>query len=323
MKRKILITGAGGQIGTELATALRVRYGAGAVIATDIRPLPDAGGPSLLLNVMSADDLAGAVQYEGITEIYHLAAVLSATGEQRPLDAWELNMQGLLNVLEVARATKCRVFWPSSIAVFGVAADKAFCQQDSVTQPTTVYGISKAAGENWCQYYHKNYGVDVRSIRYPGLISHSAPPGGGTTDYAVDIFHHAARGEAYTCFLKGDTVLPMMYMPDAVAGTLQLMEAPAGSLSVRTAYSVAGFNFSPDQLAAAIRRYLPTFAMDYRPDFRQRIADSWPQRLDDARARSDWGWKPQFGLDDMVSNMLMHLTERYRATGGPTLPDNR
>lgn len=320
MKRKILITGAGGQIGTELTQALRIRYGNDAVVATDIRPLPDADGRSLLLNVRSAGDVAEVVRNEGITEIYHLAAMLSAMGEQRPLDAWELNMQGLLNILEVARESRCRVFWPSSIAVFGFAADQACCLQDSVTQPATVYGISKAAGENWCQYYRKNYGVDVRSIRYPGLISHTAPPGGGTTDYAVDAFHYAVRGEAYTCFLREDAVLPMMYMPDAVAGTLQLMEAPADSLSVHTSYNFSAFDFSPSQLVAAIRRYLPAFAMEYRPDFRQRIADSWPHRVDDSRARNDWGWRPQYGLDEMVRDMLMYLGERYRPADDPIVP---
>ncbi len=307
MRNRIIITGAGGQIGTELTAALRARHGADSVIATDIRSIGDTTGEFRLLDVMDAGALRELTQDTGATEIYHLAAYLSASGEKQPHRAWELNMQGLLNVLESAREFGCRVFWPSSIAVFGDHVDKAQCLQDSVTQPTTVYGISKAAGENWCRYYHRSYGVDVRSLRYPGLISHTAMPGGGTTDYAVDIFHHAARGAHYACFLENDTVLPMMYMPDAVEGTIRLMECPAEQVAIRTSYNFAAFSFSPIELAEAIRRHRPDFDVRYEPDFRQAIAASWPQRLDDRCARLDWGWRPRYTLDDMVRDMLFHL----------------
>ena len=308
LKQQVIITGANGQIGTELTAALRARYGAAQVIATDIRQ-PKAADPHFRqLDVMDRDALRSLVDETKATTIYHLAAFLSASGEQRPMQAWDLNMQGLLNVLEVARETGCRVFWPSSIAVFGAHAPKVGCPQDTVTQPSTVYGISKGAGENWCNYYHRVYGVDVRSIRYPGLISHTAMPGGGTTDYAVDIFHHAVRGEAYTCFLDADTALPMMYMPDAVAGTIQLMEAPAESIRVRTSYNFAAFSFTPKQLAVAIQKHLPAFTWRAQPDFRQQIAESWPQEIDDKSARNDWNWEPRYSLEDMVSEMLSALS---------------
>lgn len=312
LKQQIIITGANGQLGTELTSALRTRYGSAHVVATDIRQPATADPHFRLLDVMDRQALRSLVADTHATAIYHLAAFLSATGEQRPLEAWDLNMQGLLNVLEIARETGCRVFWPSSIAVFGAHAPQPLCPQDTVTQPATVYGISKAAGENWCNYYHHMYGVDVRSIRYPGLISHTAMPGGGTTDYAVDIFHHAVRGEAYTCFLSADTVLPMMYMPDAVAGTLQLMEAPARSINVRTAYNFGAFSFTPKQLAAAIQEHLPGFTWHSQPDFRQRIAESWPQQIDDSHARSDWKWEPRYRLEDMVSEMLSALGAKMR-----------
>lgn len=307
MLEQMIITGANGQLGTELTSELRKRYGAANVIATDIRR-PAVTDPDFrLLDVMDREALRALVADTHATTIYHLAAFLSASGEQRPLQAWDLNMQGLLNVLEVARETGCRVFWPSSIAVFGAHAPKTHCPQDTVTQPATVYGISKAAGENWCQYYHRTHGVDVRSIRYPGLISHTALPGGGTTDYAVDIFHHAVRGDAYTCFLDAGTVLPMMYMPDAVAGTIQLMEAPAVDINVRTAYNFAAFSVSPKQLAAAIQTHLPEFTWHCRPDFRQNIADTWPHHIEDDHARRDWGWEPRFQVGEMVREMLTAL----------------
>lgn len=310
MLEHIIVTGANGQLGTELTLELRKRYGATNVIATDIRQ-PAVTDPDFrLLDVMERQALRSLVAETRATAIYHLAAFLSASGEQHPLQAWDLNMQGLLNVLEVAKECGCRVFWPSSIAVFGMHAPKAHCPQDAVTQPTTVYGITKVAGENWCQYYHRTHGVDVRSIRYPGLISHTALPGGGTTDYAVDIFYHAVRGDTYTCFLEADTILPMMYMPDAVAGTLQLMETPAEKIHVRTAYNFAAFSVSPKQLAAAIQGYLPEFTWHCQPDFRQHIADSWPHHLEDSHARSDWGWKPRFHLQEMVREMLAALGNR-------------
>lgn|SRR5690606_6059564 len=305
-KQQIIITGAMGQLGTELTSALRARYGAN-VVATDIRQPATAGADFRLLDVMNIDALRSLVVETGATTIYHLAAYLSASGERRPREAWDLNMQGLLNVLEVARERQCRVFWPSSIAVFGENAPKTACPQNAVTRPSTVYGISKVAGEHWCNYYHHTFGVDVRSVRFPGLISHTALAGGGTTDYAVDIFHHAAKGEHYTCFLSADTTLPMMYMTDAVAGTIQLMEAPSHAIKVRTSYNFAAFSFSPKQLAKAIQRLLPQFTWQSQPDFRQRIADSWPHEIDDHCARSDWGWKPRYRLEDMVTEMLTAL----------------
>ena len=307
-KQQIVITGATGQLGTALTSALRERYGAACVVATDIRQ-PAATDPYFRqLDVMDREALRSLITEIGATTIYHLAAYLSARGEQHPQQAWNLNMQGLLNVLEVARETGCRVFWPSSIAVFGAHAPHTACPQNTVMQPSTVYGISKVAGENWCNYYHDIHGVDVRSIRYPGLISHTALPGGGTTDYAVDIFYHAARGDHYTCFLDADTTLPMMYMPDAVAGTIQLMEAPADAIKVRTSYNFAAFSFNPKQLATAIQRHLPAFTWHSRPDYRQRIADSWPQEIDDRCARTDWGWQHRYQLEDMVREMLVALT---------------
>ncbi|MEC3881778.1 NAD-dependent epimerase/dehydratase family protein [Parapedobacter sp. 10938] len=311
-EQQIIITGANGQLGTELTAALRLRHGAERVVATDIRQ-PATTDPNFrILDVMDRDALRSLVADTGATTLYHLAAFLSASGEQHPQQAWDLNMGGLLNVLEVARETGCRVFWPSSIAVFGVHAPQTACPQHAVTQPGTVYGISKVAGENWCNYYHDIYGVDVRSIRYPGLISHTALPGGGTTDYAVDIFHHAVRGDDYTCFLAADTTLPMMYMPDAVAGTIQLMEAPAEAIKVRTSYNFAAFSFHPEQLATAIQQHLPAFTWQSRPDFRQRIADSWPAEIDDRCARNDWGWQPRYPLEDMVQEMLTALTARLK-----------
>ncbi|WP_426582643.1 NAD-dependent epimerase/dehydratase family protein [Mucilaginibacter sp. R-33] len=307
---KILITGANGQIGTELTVALRERYGSNQVIGSDIkRPVANHDHTFQVLDVLNKTAIQALVQDEGITEIYHLAASLSAVAEKQPLRAWELNMQGLLNVLDTAKIDQLKVFWPSSIAVFGDHAPKAFCSQHTITQPRTVYGISKAAGENWCRYYYDNYGVDVRSIRYPGLISHTAQPGGGTTDYAVEIFHQAIKNRQYTCYLKPHTTLPMMYMADAVRATLELMEAPSLGLTVRTSYNVAAMSFSPGELEAAIRKHLPAFRADYRPDFRQTIADSWPTGINDHQARHDWSWMPRYDLPDMVNDMLVRLRQ--------------
>ncbi|MES2107942.1 MAG: NAD-dependent epimerase/dehydratase family protein [Bacteroidota bacterium] len=310
-KPVILVTGACGQIGTELCAALRKKYGSSAVIATDRMAASgqmQREGPYCQLDVLKKYDLEKRVMASGVTQIYHLAAMLSATGEQQPQQAWEVNMQGLLHVLEVAREQQvCQVFWPSSIAVFGEHALPACCPQHSVTEPATIYGISKHAGELWCKYYFDNYGLDVRSIRYPGLISHTAQPGGGTTDYAVDIFHQALKTRTYTCFLKESTTLPMLYMPDAIRATLELMAAPAESLSVRTGYNLWGMSFSPKELAEQICRYLPVFQINYQPDARQRIADSWPTGIDDRLARRDWGWKEQYDLPAMVADMLYNL----------------
>ncbi|MBU3743575.1 MAG: NAD-dependent epimerase/dehydratase family protein, partial [Sediminibacterium sp.] len=284
-KDKILVIGASGQIGVELTLALRKIYGNAQVIASDLReenPLLKDTGPYVSLDVMNKEMLHVQVIRQNITQIYLLAAMLSATGEKNPHLAWHLNMQGLLNVLDIAREEKLhKVYWPSSIAVFGPTSPKQFCPQQTVIEPTTVYGISKYAGEFWCNYYYTRYGVDVRSLRYPGLISYKSLPGGGTTDYAVEIYQEALIHEQYKCYLQKDTYLPMMYMPDALRATLELMEAPANKLSVRTSYNIAGMSFSPEEIAASIQHHIPQFQMQYQPDYRQSIAESWPQSIDD------------------------------------------
>ncbi|TSJ35895.1 NAD-dependent epimerase/dehydratase family protein [Mucilaginibacter corticis] len=307
---KILVIGACGQIGTELVSALKAKHGDEAVLAADVRLLDDvpfALRPYVRLNVLDRTELRGLALKEKIGTVYHLVAMLSATGEKQPLAAWDLNMQGLLNVLEIAKSDRIRVFWPSSIAVFGPASPVSFCPQHAVTEPATVYGISKVAGELWCKYYHDQYGVDVRSIRYPGLISYTAQPGGGTTDYAVDIFHQALKHKRYQCYLKSDTTLPMMYMPDAIRATLELMDAPADRLTVRTGYNLHALSFTPDELAREIQSHIPEFKITYQPDYRQQIADSWPSSVNDRDARLDWGWQRQFDLHAMVADMLSHL----------------
>jgi nucleoside-diphosphate-sugar epimerase len=310
-KEKILIIGACGQIGVELTLALRNRYGAENVIASDLReqnPLLAGTGPYVSLDVMNKEMLHAQVVQENITQIYLLAAILSATGEKNPSLAWHLNMQGLLNVLEIAREEKLnKVFWPSSIAVFGPSSPRTNCPQQTIIEPTTIYGISKYAGEFWCHYFWQRYGVDVRSIRYPGLISYKSAPGGGTTDYAVEIYHEALSKQSYTCFLKADTYLPMMYMPDAIRATIELMEAPADRIATRTSYNLSAMSFSPAEIAASIQRKIPTFSIAYQPDYRQAIADSWPASIDDSAARHDWGWKHQYDLDAMTDDMLLHL----------------
>ena len=314
---KILVTGACGQIGTELVPALRAKYGRGNVIASDRHLVTEElirDGLYVKTDVMNPVMLERVISHGGITQIYHLAAVLSANGENNPRAAWDLNMQSLLNVLEAARKRKnCRVFWPSSIAVFGPGSLPAACTQHSQLDPTTVYGISKQAGEYWCRYYFENYGLDVRSIRYPGLISYTAPPGGGTTDYAVDIFHQALEDGHYTCFLNENTGLPMLYMPDAIRATLELMAAQREELTVRTAYNLGGMSFNPRELAGEIRKHIPGFTMNYMPDHRQKIADSWPSSILDLEARKDWGWSPQYNIATMVEDMLAHLRKEAYA----------
>ena len=308
---KILVIGASGQIGVELTLALRKIYGEGQVIATDLReqnPLLAGTGPYVSLDVMNKEMLHVQVIRQNITQIYLLAAILSATGEKNPSLAWNLNMQGLLNVLDIAREEKLhKVFWPSSIAVFGPSSPRQNCPQQTIIEPTTVYGISKYAGEFWCHYYWQRYGVDVRSVRYPGLISYKSEPGGGTTDYAVDIYHQALQKNQYTCFLKEDTYLPMMYMPDAIRATIELMEAPQKSVGIRTSYNLSAMSFSPQEVAASIRTHLPDFSISYSPDYRQQIADSWPQSINDSVARSDWGWKEEYNLTAMTADMLKNL----------------
>jgi nucleoside-diphosphate-sugar epimerase len=311
IKEKILVIGASGQIGVELTLALRKIYGNGNVVASDLREENDllkGTGPYVSLDVMNKEMLHVQVIRQHITQIYLLAAILSATGEKNPGLAWHLNMQGLLNVLDIAREEKLqKVYWPSSIAVFGPTSPKKNCPQQTIIEPITVYGISKYAGEFWCNYFHHRFGVDVRSIRYPGLISYKSAPGGGTTDYAVEIFHEALENRYYKCFLREDTYLPMMYMPDAIKATIDLMEAPANKISVRTSYNVAGISFSPKEIAEEIRKHIPDFKMEYAPDYRQSIADSWPQSIDDSIAHNDWGWVHKHDLSRMVSDMFENL----------------
>lgn len=312
LKEKILVIGASGQIGVELTLALRKIYGNANVVASDLReqnPLLIGTGPYVSMDVMNKEMLHVQVIRQGITQIYLLAAILSATGEKNPSLAWHLNMQGLLNVLDIAREEKLhKVYWPSSIAVFGPTSPKTNCPQQTIIEPTTVYGISKYAGEFWCNYFHERFGVDVRSLRYPGLISYKSPPGGGTTDYAVEIFYEALEEKKYECFLAEDTYLPMMYMPDAIRATIELMEAPAEKISIRTSYNISGMSFSPKEIGAEIKKHIAEFKLSYKPDYRQVIANSWPQSIDDSVARKDWGWKEEYDLPAMTSDMLKNLT---------------
>ena len=311
MPKKILILGACGQIGTELTLALRSRYGSESVIASDIREGDNelmGSGPFTILDATDAKALEEVLDSHGISEVYLMAAMLSATAEKNPFRAWDLNMSSLLNVLELARSGKFnRLFWPSSIAVFGPSTPRENTPQSTIMEPTTVYGISKLAGEGWCSYYHRKFGVDVRSIRYPGLISWKTQPGGGTTDYAVEIYQEALNSGAYQCFVTRDTRLPMMYMDDAIAATLQLMDATSDKISVRTSYNLAATSFTPAQMAESIREKLPEFKISYKPDYRQEIADTWPKSIDDSKAREDWGWQHRFELEDITSEMLTHL----------------
>ncbi len=311
---KILITGATGQIGSELTLVLREKYGGENVVAAGHKKSPNPRlvdtGPFVTLDVTDRAQLERTVREHRITEIYHLAAILSATGEQNPDLAWRVNMEGLYNVLEVARQTGVRrIFWPSSIAVFGPKTPRDNTPQDTILSPTTMYGITKVAGELLCEYYHRRYGLDVRGLRFPGIISSETPPGGGTTDYAVEIFYAAVRGEPYTCFVRPDTVLPMMYMPDCLKATLRLMEADPARLRYRI-YNVTGMSFSAEELAREIQKRVPGFRVQYKPDFRQHIADSWPRTIDDSAAREDWGWKPDYDLPKMVEAMLVALQKR-------------
>jgi nucleoside-diphosphate-sugar epimerase len=310
-KDKVLVIGASGQIGVELTLALRKIYGNANVVASDLREENDllkGTGPYVSMDVMNKEMLHVQVIRQNITQIYLLAAILSATGEKNPNLAWHLNMQGLLNVLDIAREEKLqKVYWPSSIAVFGPTSPRQNCPQRTIIEPSTVYGISKYAGEFWCNYFFERYGVDVRSIRYPGLISYKSAPGGGTTDYAIEIFHEALDERKYNCFLKEDTYLPMMYMPDAIRATIELMEAPKEKITVRTSYNVAALSFSPREIAAEIKTHIPDFTIQYNPDYRQSIANSWPQSIDDSVARADWGWKHEYDLSRMTADMLENL----------------
>jgi nucleoside-diphosphate-sugar epimerase len=311
MPPKILIIGACGQIGTELTQKLRSIYGIENVIASDIRKMNTDvvnSGPFEVVNALDYNQIQHLVEIHEITDVYLMAALLSATAEKNPAFAWDLNMNSLFHVLNLARAKKIqKVFWPSSIAVFGPTTPKENTPQYTIMEPTTVYGISKQSGERWCEYYHHVYGVDVRSVRYPGLISWSSPPGGGTTDYAVDIFHKALSQGTYECFLSSDTKMPMMYMEDAIQATIQIMQADGDALSIRSSYNLAAMSFTPAALAAEIRKQLPDFTITYVPDSRQQIADSWPASIDDSEARRDWGWQHHYDLAKTTVAMLDNL----------------
>jgi nucleoside-diphosphate-sugar epimerase len=311
-KGKILVIGAGGQLGSELTQGLWNLHGKENVIATDIKDPQGilAQGNFEILDVLKQKPLFDFIQKNNVIEIYHLAAVLSATGEKNPKFAWHLNMDGLIHVLDAAVEYKVdKVYWPSSIAAFGPTTPKNNTPQDTVMDPTTIYGVTKQAGERWCDWYFRNKGVDVRSLRYPGLIGYKTKPGGGTTDYAVDIFFKALSDKKYECFLKQDTYLPMMYMDDAVKATLDLMQAPAAKVKVRSSYNISAMSFSPEEIAAEIKKHIPDFQITYNPDFRQSIADSWPKSIDDSAARKDWGWQHKFGLKEMTKEILTHLPE--------------
>ena len=311
MTTKILIIGACGQIGTELTQKLRAIYGVENVIASDIRKLNiDVvnSGPFEVVNALDFNQIEHLVEIHKIDEVYLMAALLSATAEKNPAFAWDLNMNSLFHVLNLAKAGKIKkIFWPSSIAVFGPTTPKENTPQYTIMEPSTVYGISKQSGERWCEYYHKIFGVDVRSIRYPGLISWSSPPGGGTTDYAVDIFYKALSEKKYECFLSSETKMPMMYMDDAIAATIQIMQAPAEQVKIRSSYNLAAMSFTPTEIAAEIKKHIPDFNISYNPDFRQKIADSWPASIDDSSARKDWGWSHKFDIESMTKDMLDHL----------------
>ena len=312
MEDTVLVTGACGQIGSELVLSLRKRYKH--VIATDLKePSADMKdmGEFMRLDVLYKNGLMDCVKRFNVTQIYHLAAILSATGEKNPEMAWRINMKGLRNILDVCtEAGIKKLFFPSTIAVFGPTTPRVNTPQYTVMEPNTIYGISKQAGERWCDWYFQKKGLDVRSIRYPGLISYKTKAGGGTTDYAVDIFFEAVANKKYECFLKEDTTLPMMYMPDAIRGTIALMEAPAEKISVRSGYNFSALSFSPQQLADEIKKTIPEFAISYKPDFRQSIAESWPQSIDDSVAQRDWNWKPEFDLAKMSKDMLVNIAAR-------------
>ncbi|MCD6245709.1 L-threonine 3-dehydrogenase [candidate division WOR-3 bacterium] len=312
---KILITGSLGQIGSELALELRKRYGNDNVVVSDIRRVKGSRametGPFELLDCTDSNSIANIVKKYKIDTIYHLAAILSANAEKNPQLAWNININGLYNVLEVARELKCSVFTPSSIGAFGPSTPKDGTPQDTIQRPTTMYGVTKVSGELLCDYYYKRFGVDTRGVRYPGLISYVAPPGGGTTDYAVEIFYEALKHKRYTCYLKEGTYLDMMYMPDGIKAAIDVMEANPDKLIHRNAFNVTAMNFAPEHIAAAIRKIIPDFIMDYAVDpVRQNIADSWPNYMDDSAAREEWGWRPDYDLDSMTKDMIEKLSQK-------------
>jgi len=311
MQKSILILGACGQIGTELTLALRELYGNEQVVASDIREGSESlmnSGPFELLDATNYEAIEDVVMYHEIEEVYLMAAMLSATAEKFPERAWNLNMNSLFNVLNLAKERKIgKIFWPSSIAVFGPNTPKDNTPQSTVMEPSTVYGISKQSGERWCSYYYHKFGVDVRSVRYPGLISWKTLPGGGTTDYAIEIYHEALEKGSYSCFLSEDVKLPMMFMDDAIRATIKLMDCNPEKITVRSSYNLAAMSFSPADISANIKKHIPNFKISYNPDFRQSIAESWPRSIDDSKAKEDWGWEPQFDLENTTAEMLKHL----------------
>ncbi|MBS7652109.1 MAG: L-threonine 3-dehydrogenase [Candidatus Bathyarchaeia archaeon] len=312
--KRVLVTGALGQLGSELTPKLREIYGVENVIASDIKSKPSKvleSGPFELLDVTDLQKVRGIIKKHEINMIYHLAAILSASGELNPQQAWQVNIDGLRNILEVAREFDVeKVFFPSSIAVFGPETPREMTPQDTVMRPRTIYGISKVAGELLCDYYYYKYGLDVRGVRYPGIISSEAPPGGGTTDYAVEMFYYAVKEESYTCFVRKDTVLPMIYMPDALRAAIELMEADISRLKHHNSFNVSGLSFSAGELEEEIRKHIPNFTVEYKPDFRQAIADTWPKSIDDSAAREEWGWRPSYNLSKMTEDMIRRLKER-------------
>ena len=321
MASKILIIGAGGQIGSELTAALRAKHGVSNVITSDINDQNQEmvqSGPFEVVDAKDYDAIKACIDKYEIDTVYLMAALLSARGEKYPEKAWNLNTESLFHVLNLAKAGVIKqIFWPSSIAVFGPSTPKTNTPQHTVCEPTTVYGITKQVGERWCQYYHDQYGVDVRSIRYPGIISHKTMPGGGTTDYAVEIYHKAITERAYTSFLSEDTMLPMMFMDDAIKATIQIMEAPAASVKERSSYNLAALSFNPNDIYESIKKHIPDFEISYDPDFRQAIADSWPSSIDDSVARADWGWQHDFDLEATTEEMLKQLSLKYGVAAEP------
>ncbi len=321
-KDTVLVTGANGQIGSVLAQALRSVFGQENVLTTDIKRPEIENGPFEILDILDKDRMQELIKKYQVTQIYHLAAILSAKGETDPQFTWKINMDGFFNVMECARKLNLdKVFFPSSIAVFCKETPRQNTPQFTVLHPTTVYGISKAAGENWCQYYYHKYGLDVRSLRYPGIISYQSNPGGGTTDYAVEIFHEALKKGSYECFLKENTRLPMIYMSDAIRATLMLMDAPASQIKVRTSYNLSAMSFTPKELSQSILKFLPDFKISYKPDFRQQIADSWNESIDDLHARNDWGWKEDFDLNAMTKDMILNLKKKNRSDKSELVTD--
>ncbi len=313
MDTKVLVIGANGQLGSVLTKELRKKYTIENVVASDLKENDNQKGIFEIIDATDRNRIQEIVERYNITQIYHLAAILSAKGEETPLATWDINMKTLFNVLEVSRNNNIdKVFFPSSIAVFGEGAPLENTPDDAYLNPATVYGISKAAGENWAQYYFMRYGLDVRSIRYPGVVGYQSMPGGGTTDYAVDIYHKAVLKEEFNCFLKEDATLPMIFMDDAIRATIELMEAPKESITVRTSYNIAGISFSPEEVVTEIRKLYPDFKVNYKPDFRQEIASRWPSSIDDASAIKDWGWQPEFNLKAITEIMVQKLQEKYK-----------